>query len=411
LKGTEAENYINRILLYSIAHGDTPEYAEWRASVKASCEKLGLPVTVASNLGSSRLGSKIDAKLLNQLELVCSNYRKKLRVPSWVIAGGRKTVLAYLAGLIDTDGSVNSDICICQKDPLFIGQLAMLFRSLGCSVTIEPTWNKTYNRYYYKIHVLGESLQKLAKEITLRSEKQEKLQARAAAIKRTTCTRYPTDYDSVRLVLSAETRLVYDVHVNSEDHLYVQGGLVGHNCVNFGIFYGAMAPTIAAEAGISLEEAESLITRWFARFHYVQDWKERVIADARRSGYVESKFGRRRRLPGLLSQDNFVRQEAERQCINAPIQADASDMTLFASVLADEVIENSEFKSNDKCKTIEFMTVHDSLMYYVPEGREREFMGLVKPVLEGMLNMVVPFKFDFAWGKSWGSLVEQKKAG
>ena len=176
--------------------------------------------------------------------------------------------------------------------------------------------------------------------------------------------------------------------------------------VNFGIFYGAMAPTIALEAGISLAEADALIKTWFERFHFVLEWKERTIANARECGYVESKFGRKRRLPGLTSQDNYVRMEAERQCINAPIQADASDMTLMGSLKVDALMKETKFLSNPfyKYETAEFMTVHDSIMYYIEQGREMEFITLTKPVLEDFPIKIVPMTFDFEIGKRWGEL-------
>lgn len=180
--------------------------------------------------------------------------------------------------------------------------------------------------------------------------------------------------------------------------------------VNFGIFYGATAARIAVQAGIPLDEADALIRTWYERFHFVKEWKDRVVQDARLTGWVESKFGRRRRLPGLNSTDNFVRTSAERQCVNAPIQADASDMTLLGSLRVDAAIRDSGLLKDDplycQYQCAEFMTVHDSVMYYIPDALVDKFIGMARPILEDFPIKVVPMVFDFEVGDRWGALTK-----
>lgn len=88
---------------------------------------------------------------------------------------------------------------------------------------------------------------------------------------------------------------------------------------NFGIIYGISAFGLKQRMGnITMEEAKRIIDGYFTAYPKVKEYMERVVAQARETGYVETIFGRRRYLPDIRSANSVVRSLAERNAINAP---------------------------------------------------------------------------------------------
>ena len=59
---------------------------------------------------------------------------------------------------------------------------------------------------------------------------------------------------------------------------------------------------------------------------------ERVVEEAKKNGYVETLFGRRRYLPELASSNFNMRAFGERVARNMPIQGTAADIIKIAMV-------------------------------------------------------------------------------
>jgi len=64
--------------------------------------------------------------------------------------------------------------------------------------------------------------------------------------------------------------------------------------------YGRGAPSIAEQIGSTVPEAQKIIDNFFSNYPRVKDWIDKTQADAKRLGYVEDHWGRRRRLPDIL---------------------------------------------------------------------------------------------------------------
>ena len=107
--------------------------------------------------------------------------------------------------------------------------------------------------------------------------------------------------------------------------------------MSYGLAYGLSSFGLSAQLDISPAEANALMDKYMERFGGIQDYLKQVVAEARKVGYTETIFGRRRYLPDL-NQDNRVRREnAERAALNAPMQGSAADIIKIAmlSVQAD----------------------------------------------------------------------------
>lgn len=164
---------------------------------------------------------------------------------------------------------------------------------------------------------------------------------------------------------------------------------------NFGIIYGISAFGLAERMGVSRTEARTLIENYFSMYPGVKRYMDESIERARRQGYVETAFGRRRYLPDITSRNATVRGFAERNAINAPIQGTAADIIKVAMARIDERMKAAGMRS----KMV--LQVHDELNFsVVPEEREA-METLVIEEMEHAFTMTVPLKADCGWGSNW----------
>ena len=116
---------------------------------------------------------------------------------------------------------------------------------------------------------------------------------------------------------------------------------------------------------------------------------------AREHGYAETFFHRRRYLPDITSHNATVRNFAERNAINAPIQGSAADIIKIAMVKIYDRFRKEGIRSRM------ILQVHDELNFsVVPEEKEK----VERIVLEEMQNaypLQVPLVADSGWGKNW----------
>jgi len=165
--------------------------------------------------------------------------------------------------------------------------------------------------------------------------------------------------------------------------------------INFGIIYGMGPQRLAAETGLSLEEAKRFIETYFEKHPKVHFFIEKTIADARERGYVTTLLGRRRLIPEIRSSTPYIRASAENIAINTPIQGTAADLIKRAMVKIQEEIEKRELK------TKMIIQIHDELLFEVPEGELDEAKKLIKEEMEGVMELLVPIVVDIGVGRNW----------
>ena len=164
---------------------------------------------------------------------------------------------------------------------------------------------------------------------------------------------------------------------------------------NFGIIYGITVFGLAERLEISRDEAKRLIDGYFETFPKVKEYMEAAKEIARQHGYAETIFNRRRYLPDINSHNAVVRNFAERNAINAPIQGSAADIIKVAMVR----IYNRMKAEGLQSKMI--LQVHDELNFSViPEEKER-MERLVMEEMQGAYVLRVPLVADAGWGKNW----------
>ncbi len=160
--------------------------------------------------------------------------------------------------------------------------------------------------------------------------------------------------------------------------------------VNFGLAYGQSAFGLAEVLKISRKEATDIITRYFSRFAGVQTFMTETVEEAKKKGYVETIFGRRRYLDELFSNSPMIRKFGERAAINAPIQGTASDLVKLAML-----------KVGQPAGAQMLLQVHDELVFEVDQAAVDETCLTVTAKMESVAELKVPLSVNTGTGPSW----------
>ena len=167
--------------------------------------------------------------------------------------------------------------------------------------------------------------------------------------------------------------------------------------MSYGLAYGLSAFGLAAQLGISQGEAKDQMEAYFSRFGGVRDYLRAVVEQARRDGYTETLFGRRRYLPELNSDNRLKRENAERAALNAPIQGAAADIIKAAMLKVDADLTERRLKSRL------LLQVHDELVLEVAEGELDEVRDLVVDRMYSAIELDVPLDVSTGTGPDWDS--------
>jgi len=165
--------------------------------------------------------------------------------------------------------------------------------------------------------------------------------------------------------------------------------------VNFGIMYGIGPYGLASRLEISQTEAKEIIAKYFERFPKVQQYIHDTMNKARADGYVSTLLGRRRYIADIKSKNQTVRQNAERQAINMPIQGTAADMIKLAMVHLEAALREQKLRS------AMLIQVHDELVFEIPASEETIMRSLVHEKMCNALPLAVPVEVEIGTGKNW----------
>ncbi|MBV9860724.1 MAG: DNA polymerase I [Alphaproteobacteria bacterium] len=169
--------------------------------------------------------------------------------------------------------------------------------------------------------------------------------------------------------------------------------------INFGIIYGISAFGLGNQIGVPQAEAAEYIRAYFDRFPAIRAYMERIKTDCRRSGFVETIFGRKCWIPGIRDANPARRGGAERQAINAPLQGSAADIIKRAMGRLPAALARAGLKARM------LLQVHDELLFEAPEGEIDETAGVAKRVMEGACaphcELSVPLVVETGWARSW----------
>jgi DNA polymerase-1 len=165
--------------------------------------------------------------------------------------------------------------------------------------------------------------------------------------------------------------------------------------VNFGIIYGQGPFGLSQSIGISQAEAKKFIDDYFKRYGSIRKFMDSVIADAKKNGFAETIFKRRRKIPDLKSKNFNKRSRAERLAVNTVIQGSAADLIKVAMIN----IHNKIQAENLPVKMI--LQIHDELVFELPASQAQKHSKWIEKEMSSAIKLDVPLKVDINYGRTW----------
>ncbi len=165
--------------------------------------------------------------------------------------------------------------------------------------------------------------------------------------------------------------------------------------MSYGLAYGLSAFGLGQQLDISPSQAQALMDKYFLRFGGIRDYLESVVTVARKRGYTETVFGRKRYLPDLNSDNRMRREMAERMALNAPIQGSAADIMKIAMLAVAREIDARALRSRI------LLQVHDELVLEVAPGERAELEEIVRGQMGQAYPLKAPLSVNIGVGKSW----------
>ena len=195
-----------------------------------------------------------------------------------------------------------------------------------------------------------------------------------------------------------------DVHNITALELFGDTGKDSRNkakTINFAILYGISAFGLASRLGISREEGQAMINRYFERFPGIKNYISTALQQVRECGFSETLFGRKTHFPNIRSGVMNLRQAAERAAVNAPIQGTSADIIKRAMAQVEPALAAAGLSA-----VRPLLQVHDELVFEVPHGQEEPAAAVVRQVMaeaaEPIVKLSVPLAVEVGWGEHWG---------
>lgn len=221
------------------------------------------------------------------------------------------------------------------------------------------------------------------------------------------------DYSQFELRLAAamagDTELIElfnqdaDIHTETAAQVY---GIKPHEVtpdqrrhakvINFGILYGMSTHGLSVATGMSMPEAKEFLEKYKELRKPLFDYTAGLIELAKKQGYVETIFGRRRPMPDIASSNFIVRSAAERAAMNMPIQGTEADLMKLAMIAVDEKLPEG---------AKQLLQIHDSIMVECDKGQVKDVEKLLVETMESIYTKLpVKLKVDVTSGQNWGEL-------
>lgn len=208
--------------------------------------------------------------------------------------------------------------------------------------------------------------------------------------------------------LSEDAGLIEAFHSGEDLHRFVGARVFGVDpadvtptmrtkvkAMSYGLAYGLSAFGLGKQLRIEQSEARELMADYFARFGGVRDYLRGVVEQAKVDGYTTTIFGRRRPFPDLASTNRVLRENAERQALNSPIQGSAADIIKRAMLAIDADLRERGLDSRM------LLQVHDELVFEVAPGELDAMTAIVTDRMSHAAELRVPLDVQLGTGPNW----------
>jgi DNA polymerase-1 len=385
-----------------------------------------------------RAGVLVDKKILDRLAIPLAAEADKLRQRILELAGhpfnpdspAQLAVVMFdelklkppapggrMRNARSTDSSVLDELAITHDLPRLVLEYRSLQKLLGTYLkALGKCVNPATGRVHTSFRLTGTATGRLSssdpnlQNIPIRTEQGRRI--RSAFVAEPGSLLVSADYSQVELrvlahlsgdeTLRAAFASGQDIHriVASEVFGVPLDSVTGDQrakakTVNFGIIYGQTAFGLATSLRIGRKEAGDFIADYKRRFPRIEEFLQECIANARRQGYVETIFRRRRKIAEIDSRNPQRKALAERLAINSVVQGSAADLIKQAMVNIDARIRREHRPSRM------LLQIHDELLLEVPEAAVESEKAMIAEEMTGAIQLSVPLKVDMGVGPNW----------
>jgi DNA polymerase-1 len=405
--------------------------AEGLSELMTEMEMPLLPVLAEMEM----TGIRVDPEALKRMETALSARADALRERIVALAGGefnpdspkqlsevlfeelRLPVIKRTKTGASTDSSVLEQLAVTHELPAVVLDYRKLTKLLGTylkalAACIHPETRRVHTCF----HQTGTSTGRLSssdpnlQNIPVRTEEGRRI--RSAFVADEGFVLLSADYSQVELRVLAhlcedETLLAafqagHDIHrtVAAEVFDVPESDVTAEQrarakTVNFGIIYGQTAHGLSTTLRIPRSEAAEFIKAYRSRFPQIDAFLRQCVQHAREHGYVETMFGRRRRIANIDSRNPQRRALAERLAINSVVQGSAADIIKRAMASIAGRIDGEDRPSRM------LLQIHDELLFEVPEAAVEAEREMIVEELSGAAKLKVPLKVDVGVGANW----------
>jgi len=214
--------------------------------------------------------------------------------------------------------------------------------------------------------------------------------------------------------MSGEQAMIDSFNSNSDVHKLTAAEIFGKDInsvtpeerdqgktINFSIIYGISSFGLSDRMKIPREMASMFISKYFEKYSSVKSFMDRVLDEAKITGFTETVLGRRRYSDMIKSNNRNLKAAAERELFNFIIQGSAADIMKISMSRLSDILSEFDAKL--------LLQIHDEFLFEI-KGSSKEDKNIaefVKKVYDVMCNpfdLGVQYKVEVAVGPRWGSL-------
>lgn len=376
-----------------------------RGILGALTARLGDQATLAANAAFAEIGREINLGSPKQLQEVLFDQLGMPKTRS--NKTGYSTDAASLADLQEASPHPFLDLLLQHRDAT---KLMQIIASIDKAVDIHGRVHTTYEQAGSstgRIASNDPNLQNVPVKTDVGREIRVAFEAGQAFESLLTA-----DYSQIEMRimahLSGDEGLILAFNEGEDLHRFVGSRIFGVEpadvtammrtkvkAMSYGLAYGLSAFGLSKQLRIETSEAKDLMTDYFSRFGAVREYLRNVVEQARVDGYTTTIFGRRRPFTDLSSSNRVLRENAERQALNSPIQGSAADILKIAMIriAADLVREGMASRM--------LLQVHDELVFDVAVGELDALTQIVRAGMEGAAELLVPLDVQIGVGPNW----------
>jgi DNA polymerase-1 len=169
----------------------------------------------------------------------------------------------------------------------------------------------------------------------------------------------------------------------------------------FALIYGMSAHGLARRLKVKPEEAKALLESYFKSIPKIKKWIDNVKKEVRRTGYVTTRFGRRRNIPEVFSKVRSIKAFGFRSAVNHIAQATCADILKMAMVRLEKALRFYDVHP--------LVSIHDQIIFEVNKVlNQEEVVQAIKKAMEIEIEGYPPIDVGITIGESWRDLNDKE---